>query len=129
MIKTREQSIYDEIFKISKSLGFRTFDYIPPDETQYPFVQIEDTHTVHIPNKTDIKGFVVLNVSVWGNRKQRKLISDMASQIYEKALRLEHTDGYFWSLNIAASDIQLLDDTSTVEPLKRVRLTLEFNLR
>ena len=51
MIKTREQSIYDEIFKISKSLGFRTFDYIPPDETQYPFVQMEDTHTVHIPNK------------------------------------------------------------------------------
>lgn len=129
MIKTREQSIYDEIFKISKNLGFKTFDYVPPDGTEYPFVQLEDTHTVHIPNKTDIKGFVSLNISVWGNRKQRKLISDMASQIYDKALKISYTDGYFWFLNIAASDIQLLDDTSTVEPLKRVRLSLEFNLR
>lgn len=129
MIKTREQSIYDEIFKISKSLGFKTFDYLPPEDTQYPFIQFEDTQTVHIANKTDIKGFVTLNISIWGNRKQRKLISDMASQIYDKALQLKYTDGYFWGLNITASNIQLLDDTSTVEPLKRARLSLEFNMR
>lgn len=129
MIKTREQSIYDEIFKISKSLGFKTFDYLPPEDTQYPFIQFEDTQTVHIVNKTDIKGFVTLNISIWGNRKQRKLISDMASQIYDKALQLKYTDGYFWGLNITASNIQLLDDTSTVEPLKRARLSLEFNMR
>lgn len=35
----------------------------------------------------------------------------------------------FWALNLNASTIRILDDRTTVTPLKRAVIELEFNLR
>ena len=99
------------------------------NEVPYPFVEMEDTSVSYAINKTDVKGSVTLSLSVWGLQTKRKEVSTMANSILEKCLRIEHTDGYSWSLNINSSNIRILDDRTTVTPLKRAVIELEFNLR
>lgn len=126
MIKTRDQYIFDEMFKKVTSLGYKAYDFKPLNDIGYPFVEFEGTDIDHDINKTNVLGNVTLVISVWGLQKKRKEVSDMAANIFNAAMEVKETEGYSWALNIQTSGIRILDDVSTNTPLKRARLSLEF---
>ena len=127
-MKSREQAIFDSVYKRCLFLGYKTYDYKPDDDAPYPFVEFEDTTSLLVPNKTDVKGTVELVVSVWSTRKKRKQVSDMCSSILAQAMTISEADGYHVALNISQSTISLIDDNTTVEPLKRGRIRLVFTM-
>ena len=127
-MKSREQAIFDSVFKRCLSLGYKTYDYKPDDDAPYPFVELEDTTSILVPNKTDVKGTVELVLSVWSARKKRKQVSDMCSSILAESMKIVEADGYYVALNVLQSTISIFDDNTTIEPLKRGRVRLVFTI-
>ena len=139
-MKTREQSLFDELYRRSLKLGYDTYDFKPVEKTKYPFVEFEDTQTIYVDNKHAVLGAAVITLSVWGLQTKRKEVSEMTSKLFAEALQINKTgadkwygdDGYLdevmynWKLDIGGSFNQIIDDTSTNTPLKRGLLELNF---
>ena len=109
-------------------MGYKTYDYKPDDNVPYPFVELEDTTSILVPNKTDVKGTVSWSCRCGVPVKKRKQVSDMCSSILAEAMKISEADGYHLALNISQSTISLFDDNTTVEPLKRGRVRLVFTI-
>ena len=127
-MKSREQAVFDSVFKRCLLLGYKTYDYKPDDDAPYPFVELEDTTSILVPNKTDVKGTVELVLSVWSTRKKRKQVSDICSSILAESMKIVEADGYYLALNISRSTISIFDDNTAIEPLKRGRVRLVFTI-
>lgn len=126
--KSIEQSVYDALFQASLDQGYDTYMDIAPENAKYPFVYLESTQRQYIPNKTDIKGFVSVSLSVYGLKTKRNQVTQMAQILFEEAFQLDKVNGYVVGLNPSASSLMVQMDRSTNTPLCRAIMYLEFTI-
>lgn len=126
--KSIEQSVYDALFQASLDQGYDTYMDIAPENAKYPFVHLESMQRQYIPNKTDIKGFVSVSLSVYGLKTKRNQVTQMAQILFEEAFQLDKVNGYVVGLNPSASSLMVQMDRSTNTPLCRAIMYLEFTI-
>lgn len=120
-----DQAVYDLIFQTIDDLTFKAYPFIPPEGTTYPFVRMGETQLFPQATKSNLVGTVIITLDVWGDRTNRKLVSDMATAIMVAVGSKTVTkEGYQVMLDHNESTIELMTDSSTTEDLWRARMTL-----
>lgn len=128
MKKTPDQELFDYFFKQSIKLGFETYDHLVTDEIPYPFVVIGEAQTIQLPTKSAMSAGVSLMIHVWGSQTQRQKISNAANEFIRIARNLTRTESFNWQNDYQASSSQIIEDTSTNEPLWHGVINIEMKL-
>lgn len=126
MAKFPTQQIFDEVFKASESLGYKTYDLKPLNEVGYPFVEMSNVLIVPVTTKTAYLGVISLTVEVWGLRTKRKQLDDMANNLFLACSRIKKTESLNWFCNTNATSINILEDTSTNTKLLHAVINFEY---
>lgn len=122
--KSPEQELYDAIFQTCLSLGYRTYDYLPPDGTQYPFVFIGEIFQQDRHTKSGLFGDIQVTVHIYNNYKERRETTTMRDNIKHSLYRLKQAGNIYVRLRGGTGQI-LIDDTGTAPKLHGI-LELDF---
>jgi hypothetical protein len=122
--KSPEQEIFDAIFSTCLNLGYRTYDYLPPNGTQYPFVYIGEVFQQDRHTKSGLFGDIQVTVHIFNDRKKRKETTTMRDTIKNELYKLKRAGNI--NVMLKRGTGQILIDNSTSEPLLHGILELEF---
>ena len=123
-MKSPDQQIYDELFKISLKLGYDTYNYLPPEGTEYPFVFIGEQISTDTVNKTMVTGEVMQRIHVYGDKDKRRRVTNMMNNLIYQIRKITHTDTFY--ISIKSLRKQILLDTSTNETLLHGLIEIDF---
>ncbi len=124
MSKSPEQEIFDAIYSTCLNLGYRTYDYLPPNGTQYPFVYIGEVFQQDRHTKSGLFGDIQVTVHIFNDRKKRKETTTMRDTIKNELYKLKRAGNI--NVMLKRGTGQILIDNSTSEPLLHGILELEF---
>jgi hypothetical protein len=122
--KSPEQEIFDAIYSTCLNLGYRTYDYLPPNETQYPFVYIGEVFQQDRHTKSGLFGDIQVTVHIFNDRKKRKETTTMRNTIKNELYKLKRAGNI--NVMLKRGTGQILIDNSTSQPLLHGILELEF---
>lgn len=118
--------IFDTILELSNAQGYPTFDYLPDDNQNYPFVFIGTQQNVDQYTKDRTLGQTHVQIDVYGDayNKQREQVADMLEMLLTAIS--EHGETEHFGYSVTHSESQLLSDTSTDIPLWHGVLELDI---
>jgi hypothetical protein len=122
--KSPEQEIFDAIYSTCLNLGYRTYDYLPPNGTQYPFVYIGEVFQQDRHTKSGLFGDIQVTVHIFNDRKKRKETTTMRDTIKNELYKLKRAGNI--NVMLKRGTGQILIDNSTSQPLLHGILELEF---
>lgn len=123
--KQPDQQIHDELIKRANALGLKSYPFLPPEGTPYPFMTIAYTQIVPISTKSYLVGAVSAQVDVWGQKDDRKLVSDWIGKLMNEFSKIRQIDSLRWSMDLS-SPTEIIKDNSTQELLYHGILDLKF---
>lgn len=116
-MKQPDQLLHDEMYRISRELGYNTYTYLPLDDVAYPFVVMGETMVLPQSTKSHLIGRLSSTVHIWGRVDDRKLLSDMAGQLMSSFFAIKNIGGKQFSAEVNESSIDSNRDNSTDEVL------------
>lgn len=105
--------------------GLSVFDYLPGEDTPYPFIHLAESQQSDIQNKTCIHGTVNQTIDLWHTQKNRGSLSEMMLTVKRVCRKIQKTKNFNWSVENITQ--QVLTDTSTNTPLLHGKLYVQFN--
>lgn len=123
-MKSPQQAIFDTVYLTSMNLGYRTFDYLPSEGTEYPFVYVGGQFDQDIPTKSVIYGLVNQTIHIYQTRKKRRELTDMMNALKREFRRIKRADNY--NIAVRSVNAQTLIDSTAEEPLWHGIIEVEF---
>ena len=129
-MKSPEQSLFDYFYSLSESHGLPTFDYLPAEsETPYPFVYIGQTQTQGQNNKYSRSDHIFLTIDVWGSKKQRKTVSEIADGLFNCAIgRIKTAEYEFYGRSNQQSKHMMIDTSVPNTVYQRGHIEIEMEV-
>lgn len=130
-ITSPEQELYDYFYAFSQSAGYKTYDHLPmqKENAPYPFVIVGDIQVVPTATKTSLNGNVLITIDIWGDKKQRFNVSDMAERFFRAAIGQVLTDDYRFYGRVEDQSKEFTQDQSVPDTvLNRATLILNLNI-
>lgn len=124
-IQSPQLQLFNSLFIISLGLGYKTYDYLPDNKAELPFVYIGEQFSQDRANKSTVHGNVQQTIHVYGNHRQRQLVAEMVGKLRYKIRELKHTDSF--NVPVVNMNDQTLIDNSTTTTLIHGILEVEFS--
>lgn len=123
-IMSPQLQIYNAIYAISSNRGYDTFDYLPANKVDYPFVFVGEQSDQDLLTKTVVYGRVQQTIHIYGTIRQRRQVATMIDQIRHDCRLLTKTTNF--NITLIGANGQIMNDNSAAEPLLHGILELEF---
>ncbi|MBS4462819.1 MULTISPECIES: DUF3168 domain-containing protein [unclassified Facklamia] len=127
MKKPFEQQIFDGVIKLLKTLSVEVYPELPIKEVAYPFVAMGEVQITPKATWSTLLGKAFVTIDVWGDRKQRKSVSEVVSDVYS-VLNVVSLGGKRLVLSVNTSSHRILSDNSTGSTLWHGIIFLEYNI-
>ncbi len=130
-ITSPEQELYDYFYAFSQAAGYKTYDHLPmqKENAPYPFVIVGDIQVVPTATKTSLNGNVLVTIDIWGDKKQRFTVSNMAERFFRATIGQVLTDDYRFYGRVEDQSKEFTQDQSVPDTvLNRATLILNLNI-
>ena len=129
MMKSPDQQLYDAVFTASLSQGYTTYPFNPPPGTTYPYVKLGAIQIVPTATKSYLIGTAHITIDIWGDKKSRKKVSEMAHNLITAISKVKQTtEGMRLHMDREAANTEVMVDNSTPEDLWRARISLRIKI-
>lgn len=108
---TANLELFNRVFEFCQSkIGYDTYDMLPMQDVNYPFIVLDDMQNIPVNLKTDVVGNINITVHIWGNDEMRLEVSEAI----EKLLKLQEieSDNFEFKTRFNENSTQILNDTS-----------------